>query len=68
MKPPADTEQTMTANTNADRAAVLAEMMERFNTARLRCRAQHPNATDEEVFQMVSAAMNRSLGLDRARA
>lgn len=44
-------------------AQAIAEMMANWTKAEAQARAQNPTATDEEIYQTVSAAMNRSLGL-----
>ncbi len=45
---------------NAD---AIAEMMKNWVKTEAAARAAAPDASDEEVFQMTKAAMNKSLGL-----
>lgn len=44
-------------------AEQIKEMMGNWNKAEAAVREAFPAATDEQVFQMTSAAMNKSLGL-----
>ncbi len=44
-------------------AAHIAEMMANFAKAEAAARSAFPAASDEEIFQMVKSAMNKSLGL-----
>ena len=41
----------------------IAEMMAAWNKIMTAARAQFPNATDEELFQIASAAMRHALGM-----
>ncbi|WP_447639546.1 hypothetical protein [Pandoraea norimbergensis] len=41
----------------------IKEMMDNWNKTQDAVRAQFPDASDEQVYQMTAAAMNKSLGL-----
>lgn len=41
----------------------LREMMAAWATIEKAARAQHPSATDQEVYKITASAMNHSLGL-----
>lgn len=44
-------------------AADLKEMMDNWNKAEAAARAANPTATEEQIYQMTTAAINKSLSL-----
>lgn len=48
---------------NNTTAADLAEMMKNFNLIAEAAKKSFPNATHEELFKIISDAMNKSIGL-----
>ncbi|SEU40487.1 hypothetical protein SAMN03159335_06322 [Burkholderia cepacia] len=44
-------------------AAQIKEMMENWNNTEAAVRAAYPTASDERVYLLTAAAMNKSLGL-----
>jgi hypothetical protein len=54
---------TTTKAQNEMFAKDIQEMMDNWNKTEAAVRAAYPNATDEQVFQISSAAMKKSLGL-----
>jgi len=55
---------TQTDRTMTNFAASLKEMMQNWNQIVAAVRAEFPNATDDEVFEIAKSAMNRSLGIN----
>lgn len=57
------TTNNSTSNSKTTLAADLAEMMAGWNKIEAAAKAQFPNATKEELYEITKGAMNHALGL-----
>lgn len=49
--------------TNEATAAAISKMMQVWDEIKIAARNEYPNATDEEIFELSSRAMNKRLKL-----